>query len=195
MAPLILTAIDSGARQGELLALRWSDVDLDAGLIHIGRSVRRARGVFTFSEPKTRHSRRTVELSVPTIAVLKLHLLKQLQLRLRAGELWLDNDLVFPTDLGGPQDGAVVSRLFSKLTAEADLGGLRFHDLRHSSVSFLLRSGESMADVSRRAGHAGIGVTVDTYGHQLGVGGTLAATMGAILQTSIGDPDRWLANG
>ena len=78
------------------------------------------------------------------------------------GELWTDLDLVFPTDLGGPQDGSIVSKALRKIASGAGLEGLRFHDLRHSSVSFLLRSGEPMADVSRRAGHLGIGVTVDT---------------------------------
>ncbi len=72
---------------------------------------------------------------------------------------------------------------------------MRFHDLRHASVSFLLKGGESMAEVSRRAGHAGIGVTVDTYGHQLGASKSLATTMGAILAKAVGDPTEWLANG
>ncbi len=115
LAPLILTAIDSGAREGELLALRWSDVDLDAGLVHIGRSVRRMKTGFVFSEPKTKRSRRTVELSEPTVNVLKRHRQRQLEQRLRAGELWIDHDLVFPADLGGPQDGSMISRMFGKL--------------------------------------------------------------------------------
>ena len=67
---------------------------------------------------------------------------------------------------------------FKTLAAEAGVPNLRFHDLRHSSVSLLLRSGEPMADVSRRAGHATIGVTVDTYGHGLGAGGSMATTIG-----------------
>lgn len=148
-----------------------------------------------FSEPKTKRSRRTVEVSGLTVTVLRSHRQRQLEQRLRVGELWQDNDLVFPTDLGAPQDGTVISRAFGKIAAEAGLEGMRFHDLRHSSVSLLLRSGEPMADVSRRAGHAGIGVTVDTYGHQLGAGKSMATTMGTILAKAIGDPDGWLANG
>ena len=195
MAALIMTAIDSGAREGELLALRWSDIDLEESMVHIGRSVRQMKGGFVFSEPKTKRSKRTVEVSEPTVAVLKSHRQRQLELRLRAGELWQDNDLVFPTDRGAPQDGTVISRAFNKIAAEAGIVGLRFHDLRHSSLSLLLKGGESMADVSRRAGHAGIGVTVDTYGHQLGEAKSLALTMGGILGKAVGDPDGWLVNG
>jgi integrase len=195
LAPMIVTALDSGAREGELLALRWSDVDLEAGQVHIGRSVRRMKGGFVFSEPKTRRSRRTVELSEWTVSVLRSHRQRQRQLRLLKGELWQDHDLVFPTDLGGPQDGTVVSRSFAAPAVGSGLTGLRFHDLRHSSVSLLLRSGEPMADVSRRAGHAGISVTIDTYGHQLGAGRSMADTMGTILKQAVGDPTGWLANG
>ena len=195
LAALIMTAIDTGAREGELLALRWSDVDLDEAIVHIGRSVRRMKSGFLFSEPKTKRSRRTVELSMPAVAVLRSHRQRQLEQRLQAGEHWQDNDLVFPTEVGSPQDGTVISRSFKKIATVCGLEGLRFHDLRHSSVSLLLKGGESMADVSRRAGHAGIGVTVDTYGHQLGAGKSMATTMGSILAKAIGDPDGWLANG
>ncbi len=196
LAPLVMLAIDTGARQGELLALRWADLSLDEALVHIGRSLRRMnKQGFVFSEPKTKRSRRTVEVSAPTIAILKSHRQRQLEQRLRAGELWTDMDLVFPTDLGTPQDGSYVSRVFGIVAKEAGLANVRFHDLRHSSVTLLLRSGEPVADVSRRVGHSGIGVTVDTYGHQLGAAKSLATTMGSILAEAIGDPTRWLANG
>ena len=115
--------------------------------------------------------------------------------RLRAGELWTDLGLVFASETGSPLDGSYVSRLFRQIATGLGFKALRFHDLRHSSVSLLLKGGESMADVSRRAGHATIGVTVDTYGHQLGGAKSLASTMGAILEEAVGDPDRWLANG
>ncbi len=191
MASLIITAVDSGAREGELLALRWSDVDLDIASIHIGRSVRRMKGGFDFTEPKTKRSKRTVEVSAPTMAALKVHRQRQREQRLWVGEQWRDLDLVFPTDLGAPQDGTVISRAFGKIAVEAGLDGMRFHDLRHSSVTFLLKSGEPMAAVSRRAGHSGIDTTVNTYGHHLGEGGSLAATMGAILAKAVGNQDRW----
>ena len=193
LAPLIITAIDSGARKGELTALRWSDLDLENGQLHIGRSVRRLKGGFVFSEPKTKRGRRTVVLSEPTIAVLRAHRQRQLEQRLRVGELWQDLDLIFPTRVGTPQDGNRASREFAKLAREAGVEPLRFHDLRHSSVSLLLQSGEPMADVSRRVGHATIAVTVDTYGHGLGAGGSMARTMGDILSQAIGDGTAWLA--
>ena len=111
------------------------------------------------------------------------------------GELWTDLNLVFPTSLGTPQDGSYVSRAFAGIAAEAGVAGLRFHDLRHSSVSLLLKSGEPMAGVSRRAGHSTIGITVDMYGHGLGAGGSMATAMDAILRPAIGDGAGWLANG
>jgi len=135
----------------------------------------------------------TVEVSLPTIAVLRAHRQRQLEQRLRAGELWADLDLVFSTDDGKPYDGGFISRTFKKIATDAALQGPRFHDLRHSSVTLLLKSGEPMANVSRRTGHSTIGVTVDTYGHQLGARGSMAATMGEIIGNSIANPDRWLA--
>jgi len=85
--------------------------------------------------------------------------------------------------------------VFRDIAKEAGLLTLRFHDLRHSSISLLLMAGESMADVSRRAGHSGIGTTVNTYGHQLGGAQSLATTMGVVLQQAVRDPGAWLANG
>jgi integrase len=195
LGPLVMTALDTGAREGELLALRWTDLDLDRGIAHISRSVRRSKGKWEFSEPKTKRSRRAVGISAPTVAMLKSHRQHQLERRLRLGEAWTDLDLVFPTGRGTPQNATEVSKSFRKLAAEAGFEGLRFHDLRHSSVSLLLGRGESMADVSRRVGHSGIGTTVDTYGHLLGTAPSLAATMGSILENSVKDPDGWLANG
>ena len=195
IAPLVLLATDTGAREGELLALRWTAVDLDAGLVHIGRSLRRLKEGFVFTEPKTRSSKRTVEISAFTASVLKAHRQRQLEHRMKVADLWTDLDLVFPTEMGTPQSGSYIARAFRKAVAEAGFKDLRFHDLRHSSVSLLLRSGEPMANVSRRAGHSSIGVTVDTYGHKLEAGGTMAATMGAILEEAVPDRTRWLANG
>jgi integrase len=195
LAPLVLLAIDSAAREGELLALRWSEVDFEARTVYICRTVRKLKSGFLFSEPKTKNSRRTVEISDLTASVLRAHRERQNEKRLLMGDLWTEHDLVFPTNTGQPQTGSYVSKAFQKLAKQAGLEGLRFHDLRHSGVSLLLKSGEPMANVSRRAGHATIGVTVDTYGHQLGAGGSMAATMGTILQRSVRDPDTWLANG
>jgi len=127
--------------------------------------------------------------------VLKAHRQRQLEHRMKVADLWTDLDLVFPTEMGTPQSGSYIARAFRKAVAEAGFKDLRFHDLRHSSVSLLLRSGEPMANVSRRAGHSSIGVTVDTYGHKLEAGGTMAATMGAILEEAVPDRTRWLANG
>jgi integrase len=195
MAPLITLAIDSAAREGELLALRWSDVDLEAATVHIGHSLRKFKDGFQFSEPKTKHSRRTVDISPPTVAMLRTHRQRQLEQRLRVADLWTDLNLVFPTELGTPQSASYISRAFRKIAAEAGLKNVRFHDIRHSSLTLLLKRGEPMASVSRRAGHSNVGITVDTYGHQLDAGGTMAATMGKIIEESRGDPDRWLANG
>jgi integrase len=195
LAPLVMAAIDSGAREGELLALRRSNIDLDRGIVSINRSVRKSKAGWDFTEPKTKRSRRAVGISAPTIAVLRSHRQRQLERRLRLGEVWTDLDLVFPTSRGTRQNATEVSKSFRKLATDAGFDALRFHDLRHSSVSLLLSSGESMADVSRRVGHSGIGTTVDTYGHLLGSAPSLAATMGSILEESVADPDRWLANG
>ncbi|MPZ47890.1 MAG: tyrosine-type recombinase/integrase [Dehalococcoidia bacterium] len=197
LAALVWLAVDSGARQGELLALRTDDVDLETGLIHISRSVRRVAGQgMVFSSPKTRLSRRTVEIAPTTVAILKAYRATQLAKRLKAGELWdSDGNLFFSNDTGGVLDGVGVTKAFQKIAAGAGLGALRFHDLRHTCVTLLLAAGVKMDDIRARVGHSSITTTVNVYGHRIAGTGSMAATMDAILTSATRESEGWLANG
>ena len=194
---LVWLALDSGARQGELLALQTDDVDLEIGQIHIRRSVRRITGQgMVYSTPKTKLSKRTVEIAPATIVVLRAYRLAQKERRLRAGDLWdTEPDLFFTNDLGGPLDGVGVTKAFQKLVANAGLGQLRFHDLRHSSATRLLAAGARMDEIRARMGHSSIMTTVNVYGHRSADGGAVAAKMQGILVQPDAIPDGWLANG
>ena len=193
---IVWLALDSGARQGELLALSMDDVDLEGGLIHIGRSVRRLRGQgMVFTAPKTKLSKRTVEIAPATIPVLRAHRTAQLEKRLKAGDLWdQEQNLFFSTATGEAMDGVGITKAFQKVAKDAGLGAIRFHDLRHSSVSFLLEAGAKMDDVRARVGHSSITTTVNTYGHRIAGSGSLGASMDGILAPADKDSDAWLAS-
>ncbi len=183
---LVRLALETGAREGELLALRWPDIDLSAGLIHIRRTARRQPGKgIVFGPPKTRSSARTLDITPSTVFMLQGHRAGQVERRLVAGAKYNYQELVFATISGSPIDAANLERAWRKIVTKADLKGFRFHDLRHSSASLLLASGERMEVVSKRLGHSGIAITIDTYAHLLpGAGKAAAAKMAAILEAA-----------
>ena len=182
---LVTLALDSGARQGELLALGVDDVDLDKGMIHIGRSVRRIAGQgMVFSSTKTKQSRRSVLIAAHTIAALRAYKAHQRERRLRAGELWdAKENLFFTNETDGPLDGVAVTKAFKKLVAQAGLGDLRFHDLRHSSISLLLAAGARMDEIRTRAGHSSITTTVNDPG-------TSSTVFGGMVSKWLASPKR-----
>jgi integrase len=153
-------------RQGELLALRWEDVDLDAGVL-------RVRGT------KTARSRRTVKLSRTALEALMSHLTRQLGEIDRAGDLWRENGLVFATEIGTPLNRHnLTQRSFRPLLAKAGLPQIRFHDLRHTCATLLLSKGVHAKFVQELLGHSTIAITLDTYSHVLpGMGGSTADAM------------------
>jgi integrase len=171
--PLVLLAT-SGARRGEVLALRWREVELDAGLIRITRTAQNVGQVVTFSGPKTDRARRTVDLPASTVAVLRQHRRQQAERRLLAGEAWRDNGLVVDNGLGGPVHPDVLSRSFHRLTERLGIR-CRLHDLRHAHATELLRAGINVKVVSERLGHASSSFTLDTYAAVLPGMGRIAA--------------------
>ena len=171
-APLWLVAISTGMRRGELLGLRWDDVDLAKGRIHVRRALAEIGSELRIQEPKTKSSRRVVPLSGNALAALKAHRSQQLQRQLRLGQLWQGNspeygDLVFTTANGRPIAPRNLVRRFQGLAAKAKLPALAFHGLRHAHATQLLRDGISAKVVSERLGHASIALTLDTYSHVL----------------------------
>jgi len=165
---LVYLALATGARQGELLALRWEDVDLERGSIQIVRTARRVPGKgVVYRSPKTHRSLRPVALSPDTVRVLRHHRRSQAENRLLLGPAYTDNGLVFASPTGQPPDDSNLRRTFARLVADAGLTRLRFHDLRHTAATLMLRAGIHPKVVSERLGHATVGLTLDTYSHVL----------------------------
>ena len=165
---LYVTALATGLRQGELLGLRWEDVDLEVRkTLRVSYSLARVKGKLELVEPKTARSHRTVVLPGVAVAALRAHRTRQRMERLVAGSRWQDAGHVFTTSIGTPLDAATVTRSFGRALAHAGLPHSRFHDLRHAAATFLLGQGFTLEDVKNMLGHSSIVLTSNTYGHLL----------------------------
>lgn len=168
----VAVAIGSGCRRGELLALRWSDVDLEKGTLRIARSLERvtikttnrARYELRFKEPKTKRSRRTIALPPFAIARLRRHRAEQGERFLHAGGRPDGSTLIFERE-GLPWNPNTFGLTFAQIARDAELPRVRLHDLRHSFASLLLAGGADLKTVSTALGHSTIAVTADTYAH------------------------------
>jgi integrase len=167
---LVVTALWTGAREGELLALAWRDVDLDAGRVAIRRTLglgRDAKGEPKFEQTKTKLSTRTLRIPAVAVATLREHRKRQLVERLAAGARWRDYDLVFATTIGTPLDPGDVLRAFHRVLAAAGIPRMRFHDLRHAYATLSLAAGDDLATIRDALGHSKITTTSDVYAHVL----------------------------
>jgi len=163
---LYVLALTTGMREGELLALRWSDVDLDGASIQVRASLQRTDAGYDFAETKTARSRRQISLTRTAIDALRRHRAGQAADRLRVGASWEDMNLVFPNETGRPLDPSnLLRRGFYPLLARAGLPRVRFHDLRHTAASLMLGRGVHPKIVSEMLGHSQIAVTLDLYSH------------------------------
>jgi integrase len=152
-------------RQGEVLGLRWSDVDLDAGQLTIRQTLQHAGKRPRFAEPKTSRSRRTLALSDVAIAALRAQRSAQLQERLLAGSRWQDYGLAFTSTIGTPMMPGDLTKRLQRLLAAAGLPRLRYHDLRHGTASLLTAQGIHPRTIMEILGHSTIAVTMNTYAH------------------------------
>ena len=162
-------ALATGMRPGEILALRWEDLDLDAGTVTVRRALVGAGSRSRFAEPKTPKSRRTIPLPGSLIHALAAHKRRQAVHRLKLGPEYEDQDLVFASATGGPHDARnLADRHLKPILRRAKLpGSFRLYDLRHTCATLLLAAGVHPKVVSERLGHAGITLTLDTYAHVL----------------------------
>lgn len=154
-------AIGTGMRLGEVLGLRWKDVDLEAGTARVMQTIQVDR---SFGTPKTHRSARPIGLPQFVTDALKAHRRHQNELRLVAGDAWRDLDLISCRPDGAPLDPRRVSRLFSAVASGLDLG-YTFHGLRHAYASLMLLSGVDLKVISGLLGHSSIGITADLYLH------------------------------
>ncbi|MDP9363206.1 MAG: site-specific integrase [Chloroflexota bacterium] len=165
--PLWSVAATTGLRRGELLGVRWRDLDLDRRTLTVRQCVVLWRGAPMIQHPKSAASRRTVKLLPETAVALRSHRLRQTERRWRAGTLWHDNDLVFCTGEGKPLNPNNLLRAYKAVIGKASVPNIRFHDLRHTHATLLLRAGQPVKVVSERLGHAKTSITLDTYAHVL----------------------------
>ena len=162
---LFVLAVTAGLRQGELLALRWHDVDLERGVLAVTGTAQRVNGRFVISEPKSERSRRQVILSRRAVEAMTRHRAAQAAERLEAEE-WADLDLVFANTKGRFIESQNLNyRYFHPLLERAGLPWIRFHDLRHTAASLMLVRGVHPRVVADMLGHANASLVLERYSH------------------------------
>ena len=156
----------TGMRRGEVLGLRWSDVDLDRRRLAVRQAVILVAYKLMISDVKTDTGRRSIDLDERTIAVLKAWRKRQCAERELIGPAaYQDKDLVFPRPDGTPTNPDAFSQSFDRLVARSPLSRIRLHDLRHTHASILLKAGVPVKVVSERLGHANPAFTITVYQH------------------------------
>jgi integrase len=166
LGPAFRVAYHTGLRRGEILALRWQNVDLDNGVLAVVESVQAIKGRGVVVQPtKSAHGKRGVALSPETVALFRQHRVRQSEHILRLGGAYRDRDIVFAGATGDylhPDTMTKAARLASR---KAGIVGLRLHDLRHGHAEGLIRAGVHAKVVQERLGHASANFTMDVYGH------------------------------
>jgi integrase len=166
--PFFLTAITTGLRIGELLAMRWENLEWASGRYFVKETLSRARYGYKggFTAPKTEGSAQSVDLTPACQEALRGHHKRQSELKLTMGADYADQGLVFCTAKGKPYDHKnVIHRQFHSALEDAGLRRIRFHDLRHTTASILINQGAPPKSIQRQLRHASIETTFDTYGH------------------------------
>ena len=163
---LFYTALFTGMRRSEILALRWCDLDLLLCQASVTRTLHQLHNrEFIISQPKTAKGRRLIALSPSTVAVLREHYAAQVEHRREQGQKLQDDDLVFYQPNGNPFLPDSITVAWRKLARRCGLKGIRLHDARHTHASLMLKQGVHPKIVQERLGHASIKITLDTYSH------------------------------
>jgi integrase len=158
-------AVATGMRRGEILGLRWQDVDLSLARVAVRQTLTNAGYEIVIGEPKTRRSRRSVALDQNTVAVLREWRVRQAEERLAAGPAWEDTGYVFTREDGRYVHPDTFSYWFERHLRRHKLRQIRFHDLRHTHASLALQAGVSAKVVCDRLGHSSVAFTLDVYSH------------------------------
>jgi len=179
---LFYAMLFTGLRRSEALAVIWADVDLDLCRLQVRQTLHRLASGYVISPPKTRKSRRQVDLP-PSLALLLRNYRSEVETqRLLLGKPLTNKDFVFAHPDGTPLDPSTVTHVFARAVRKAGLE-LRLHDLRHSFASVMLAAGVNMKTISQSMGHANIGITLDTYAHLLpGMGKSAAERFDKLLK-------------
>jgi integrase len=165
--PIAALAINTGMRRGELLALRWSDVDLDAGVIRVTRSLEQTRAGLRFKSPKSRRGNRSITIPSSAVLALNEHRRQQLELRMKLALGRPDADaLVFCDHNGDPIPPNTFSVIWRRAIAKIPgVPRVTFHALRHTHASALIHASVDVVKVSRRLGHHSPAFTLRVYAH------------------------------
>ena len=171
MEALFKLALATGMRRGELMGLKWQDIDFNKGVLQVRRILSRiptklpGKG-YEEAEPKTQKSKRSIIIAPIALEALKQHRLRQLEAKLKAGSLWQEHDYVFCTSVGTHLNPSkdILDQL-KLLLKKAGLPDIRFHDLRHSTATLLLSVGVHPKVVQEILGHSQISMTLDVYSH------------------------------
>ncbi len=164
---IVTLALAAGLRRGELLALRWSDIDFERGILRVQRQLTWNAGEgYRETTPKTRGSRRAVPVAGFALAALRVHRTRQKEQRLAAGTAWQEKNLVFCNETGGYLCPQTLRRGFLRLLAAAGLPPMHFHDLRHTSATLLVALGTPLNVVQAILGHTTARMTL-RYLHAL----------------------------
>lgn len=163
---LFAVGVALGLRKGELLGLRWSDVDLDQGMLRVRQSAQRIHGAgMVFGPPKSARSKRDIPLPAYSVRVLREHRTRQAEERLALGPYWQDSGLVFTSSAGTVVEPRNLARRLDELIQRAGVRRIRFHDLRHTCASLLLAQGVPPRVVMDVLGHSQFSITMDLYSH------------------------------
>jgi integrase len=163
---LYVLALSTGLRRGELLGLRWEDLDLERGVLRVRRSL--TPDVKSYNQPKSAKGRRSVRLTPGAVETLKSHKMNQDREKDCLGSLWQEQGLIFPSSKGTPFNPSnLLNRSFKPLLRRAGMPKIRFHDLRHTFATLMFSNGEHPKIVQEILGHAQITLTLDTYSHVL----------------------------
>ena len=162
---LITLTLDSGARRGEIVALKWSDLDFDTGSLKIDNSLKVVKGVVDEKKAKTNSSKRIIYLCSATLDVLREYKEWQDSRIKELGKNWKNENRIFTNELGGYMNPGTCYKIFTKVIEKYGLEHIRFHDLRHTSASVLIHKGINLKAVSQRLGHSSINITNDIYAH------------------------------
>jgi len=164
----------TGLRRGEILGLKWEDIDLEPGVIHIRRQVARIDGEVVEAPLKTKNSYRNISIGQDSVEVLREQRRKT------------NSEYVFPSPAGGPISPDSVIHMLHRVLKRAELPKIRFHDLRHTFATVALQNGVDIKTVSGMLGHYSAGFTLDTYAHVTTAAQRQAAnTMGSILSNAV----------
>ena len=164
---LYIVAVTAGLRRGELQGLKWDDLDLEAGMLQVRRTCSEPKGGHIFEAPKSGKGR-NIRLTQSAVAALRRHRRRQLVERIYKADLWQEQGLVFPSTVGTPLWGGNLNRAFKATLQRAGLPkSTRFHDLRHTCATLLLKQGVNLKFVQELSGHADISLTLNVYSHVL----------------------------